>query len=439
MLNRLLTSRSALAITAALLTSLCAVGVVTPARADIVVDVNQGTVNPLPVAISPFTGPQGADIAKVVAADLERSGYFRALDPATFTEKDLDVNVQPRFPDWRALNAQGLVDGAATIQPDGRLKVDFRLWDVLNEKQLVAVQFTATPDNWRKVAHKIADQVYENLTGEKGYFDSRIVFVAESGPRGHRVKRLEKMDQDGANPVYLTTGRYQVLTPRFSPDGQEIAYMALSDSFTRIYVFNLETGREEAIGPFSGGVFAPRFSPDGDHLAFSIDKGGNTDIYTWAMRSRTLKRLTYEPGIDTSPSYSPNGASIAFNSDRSGTPEIYVMGADGSGAHRISRGSGRYNTPVWSPTGEWIAFTKQVGGRFSIGVMKPDGSDERILSTSYFEEGPTWAPNGRYIMFHREAPGVEPTLWTVDVTGRIEKQAPAPGAASDPTWSPLLP
>lgn len=436
MLNRLFKFSAALG-----LASLLGLGLASgPTRADVVVDVNQGQIQPLPIAIPAFTGPQGADIAKVVAADLERSGYFRPLDPATFTERDLDVAIQPDYAKWRAINAQALVYGTATVQADGRLQVGFRLKDVFNETEPVATQFVATPDNWRKVAHKIADQVYEKLTGEKGYFDSRIVFVAESGPRGHRIKRLEKMDSDGANPVYLTNGRFQVLTPRFSPSGQEIAYMALGDNFSRIYVFNLETGREEALGPFQGAMFAPRFSPDGLHIAFSIERGGNTDIYTEDMRTRTLKRLTVEPGIDTSPSYSPDGGSIVFNSDRSGTPQLYVMGADGSGAHRISRGGGRYNTPVWSPTGDWIAFTKQQGGRFSIGVMKPDGGDERILSTSYFEEGPTWAPNGRYIMFHREAPGVEPTLWTVDVTGRIERQAaPNVGAASDPTWSPLLP
>jgi TolB protein len=421
-----------------------AVGAPPAAHADIVVDVNQGQITPLPIAISPFAGPQGADIAKVIAADLERSGYFRPLDPATFTETNLDVGVNPHAQAWRAINAQALVYGGATVDANGLLNVSFRLWDVFNDKQLAGIAFKATPENWRRVAHKIADKVYEKLTGQGGYFDSRLVVVAESGPRGHRIKRLLKMDQDGFNPVYITTGggveHYQVLTPRFSPSGQEIAYMALGDSFTRIYVFNLETGREEALGPYQGQVFAPRFAPDGLHLAFSLEKGGNTDIYVADLRNpRALKRLTYEPSIDTSPSYSPDGGSIVFNSDRSGTPELYVMTPDGGGVHRISRGSGRYNTPVWSPTGEWIAFTKQEGGRFSIGVMRPDGSEEHILSTSYFEEGPTWAPNGRYIMFHREAPGVEPTLWTVDVTGRIEKQAPVQSAASDPTWSPLLP
>lgn len=442
MLSRLSSTRSRRLLPAVALAALTSLGVaLQPARADVVVDVNQGQINPLPIAITPFSGEEGGDIAKVVAADLERSGYFRPIDPATFTEKNLDVNVQPRFPDWRAINAQALVDGTATEDVNGRLNVEFRLWDVFNGKQLAGLKFTATKDNWRKVAHKVADQVYEKLTGAGGYFDSKVVFVAESGPRGHRVKRLEMMDQDGFNPTYLISGgsNYQVLTPRFSPSGDEIAYMALGADFTRIYIFNRVSGRQEALGPYKGMVFAPRFSPDGLRVAFSMARNGNTDVYEVDLRTRVTRRLTDDPGIDTSPSYSPDGRQIAFNSDRSGSPQLYVMNADGTGVHRISSAGGRYNTPVWSPTGDWIAFTKQQGGRFSIGIMKPDGSGEKILSSSYFEEGPTWAPNGRYIMFHREAPGVEPTLWTVDVTGRIEKQAPAPGAASDPTWSPLLP
>jgi TolB protein len=409
-----------------------------PAKAQIEVDVTKGTIQPLPIAVSPFGGEHGADIAKVVASDLERSGFFKPIDPNAYIERNVDVNVQPRFPDWRVINAQALVNGAGVMDADGRLRVNFRLWDIYGEQQLLGLQFTATPENWRRVAHKISDAVYEKLTGEKGYFDTRIVFVAESGSKTKRIKRLAIMDQDGANPQYLTDGSYQVMTPRFSSNSQEITYMALGDNFTRIYVFNIETGRQETLGQFNGLVFAPRFSPDGSKVAFSVTKGGNSDIWMMDLRSRNSTRLTADPGIDTSPSFSPDGRSIVFNSDRGGSPQLYVMNTDGSGVRRISRGSGRYNTPVWSPKGDLIAFTKQAGGRFSISVMSPDGSGERALTTSFFEEGPTWAPNGRYIMFHREAPGVQPRLWTVDVTGRVERQSPYPGSASDPAWSPLL-
>lgn len=408
------------------------------ARAEIEVDVNRGDIQPLPVAIPFFSGEHGADIGKVIANNLERSGLFKPIDPNAFIERDLAVNVQPRFADWKAINAQALVNGQVTVEPGGRLRVDFRLWDIYAEQQLLGLQFTSTPDNWRRVAHKISDAVYERLTGEKGYFDTRVVFVAESGGRLNRIKRLAIMDQDGANPSYLTDGSSIVMTPRFSSTSQEITYMALRPEGAAIYLFNLETGRRESLGEFRGMVYAPRFSPDGNKVAFSVERAGNSDIYVMDLRSRTTTRLTSDPAIDTSPSFSPDGSRIAFNSDRGGSPQIYVMNADGTGARRVSFGSGRYTTPVWSPRGDYIAFTKQRGSQFHIGVMRPDGTEERLLTTSYLDEGPTWAPNGRVLMFFRETPGGAPRLWSVDVTGRIERQAPYPGSGSDPAWSPLL-
>jgi TolB protein len=316
--------------------------------------------------------------------------------------------------------------------------VDFRIWDVFNEQQILGLQFVSTPENWRRVAHKVADAVYKRLTGEEGYFDTRVVFVAESGTKTARVKRLAIMDQDGANPQYLTNGEYLVMTPRFSTTDQEITYMALRADSARIYLFNLETARQETLGQFPGIVFAPRFSPDGGRVAFSVERGGNTDVYVMDLRSRQSRRITSDPAIDTSPSFSPDGTKIVFNSDRGGSSQIYVMDADGSGARRISFGSGRYTTPVWSPKGDFIAFTKQAGSQFHIGVMRPDGSDERILTTSYLDEGPTWAPNGRVLMFSRETPGGGSRLWSVDISGRNLRAAPYTSAASDPAWSPLL-
>ncbi|WP_293406399.1 Tol-Pal system beta propeller repeat protein TolB [Phenylobacterium sp.] len=424
----------ALALVAALLSS---AAITAPARAQIEVDINRGDVKPLPVAIPAFGGQQGAEIAQVITGNLERSGLFAPIPPAAHIEKTLDVNVQPRFPDWKVLNAQALVNGQVTVE-GGRLTVNFRLWDVYSEQQLLGLQFTSTPDNWRRVAHKISDAVYERLTGEKGYFDTRVVFVSESGDRLNRRKQLAIMDQDGANPSYLTDGSYIVMTPRFSSTSQEITYMALRPEGSSIYLFNLESGRRETLGNFPGMVFAPRFSPDGSRVAFSVERAGNTDIYVMDLRSRASNRLTSDPSIETSPSFSPDGARIAYNSDRGGSAQLYVMDANGGGARRISFGSGRYTTPVWSPTGEYIAFTKQEGGQFHIGIMKPDGSEERILTSSYLDEGPTWAPNGRVLMFSRETPGGAPRLWTVDVTGRIERAAPYPGSGSDPAWSPLL-
>jgi TolB protein len=409
------------------------------AQAQVVVDVNQGAVQPLPIAIPAFNGPsRGAEIAEVITNNLERSGLFKPVNPVSFIEHDLTVAVQPRFADWKQIGAQALVNGEVTVEEGGRLRVDFRLWDVDTESQLLGLQFSSTPENWRRVAHKISDAIYEKLTGEKGYFDTRVVFVAESGPRNARIKRLEIMDQDGANPSYLSEGTSLVMTPRFSSTSQEITYMELKPSGSNVYLLNIETGRQEAIGRFPGMVFAPRFAPDGGRVAFSVEKNGNSDLFVMDLRSRAISRLTTDPAIDTSPSFSPDGTQIIFNSDRGGSPQLYLMNADGTNVKRISYGGGRYTTPVWSPTGDFIAFTKQEGGDFHIGVMKTDGSDERLLTSSYLDEGPTWAPNGRVLMFFREPPGGDPKLWTVDITGRILRPAPFQGSGSDPAWSPLI-
>ena len=423
----------------ALLTAL-ALGFQAPAMAEIVINVDQGATQPLPIAIPAFGGaPVGARISQVISADLARSDLFRPLDPASFPGPTGDMNVQPAWDKWKAISAQALLTGAVVSDADGRLTVDFRLWDIYAGDQLLGLQFTSTPENWRRVAHKISDAVYHKLTAEAGYFDTRVIFVAEGGTRANPVRRLEIMDQDGANPSYLTDGSYLAYTPRFSADSQEITYMALRPGGSSIYLLNIETGRQEALGHFPGMVFAPRFSPDGRKVAFSVEKAGNTDIYLMDLGSHAISRLTTDPAIDTSPSFSPDGSQIVFNSDRGGSPQLYVMSAEGSNAHRISFGSGRYTTPLWSPDGKLIAFTKQEGGAFHIGVMKPDGSGERLLTTSYLDEGPTWAPNSRVIMFARQTPGAGSHLWTVDISGRDAKPAPFPLAASDPAWSPLLP
>ena len=408
------------------------------ARAEIVINVDQGATQPLPIAIPAFGGPSvGTQISQVIAADLDGSGLFRPLDPATFQEHITDVGLQPRFDAWKAISAQALLSGQVVSETDGRLRVNFRLWDVYAGEQLLGLQFTSTPENWRRVAHKISDAVYEKLTGAPGYFDTRVVFVAESGSRAKPVRRLAIMDQDGANPSYLTDGSYLVFTPRFSSDSREITYMALRPTGSSVYLLNIETARQETLGHFTGMVFAPRFSPDGRKVAFSVERQGNSDVYVMDLGSHAIARVTSDPAIDTSPSFSPDGGRLVFNSDRGGVPQLYVMNADGSGVHRISFGSGRYTTPVWSPDGKLIAFTKQEGG-FHIGVMRPDGSDERLLTTSFLDEGPTWAPNSRVIMFSRQSRGSGAHLWTVDITGRAARAAAYPLGASDPAWSSLL-
>ncbi|MBN8530164.1 MAG: Tol-Pal system protein TolB [Caulobacterales bacterium] len=403
------------------------------------VDIDQGVLRPLQIAVAPFSGQNGSEIASVVSGDLRRSGFFEPMNPAGFVETGLTVANAPDFPKWTAIGAQAVLYGSVTARPDGRNDVGFRLYDPYRQCQLVSYQFTATPEQWRRIAHKIADVVYQRMTGESGFFDTRVIYVAESGTQLNRLSRLAIVDQDGFNPVYLTQGDEVIMSPRFSASNpEEITYVALGRDYSRIYLYNLSTGRRESLGEFDGQVLAPRFSNDGSKIAFSIIRGGNTDVYVMNLRTRQLSRLTSDPGIDTSPSFSPDGSMIAFNSDRSGSPRIYVMRADGSGQRAVSRGGGIYTAPAWSPRGDLIAFTKQQGGRFHIGVMDSGGGGERILSSSYFEEGPSWAPNGRYIMFARQTRGGDTRLWTVDLSGRVTAQAGYDGRGSDPAWSPLL-
>jgi TolB protein len=412
-------------------------------------EVVPGGTQAIPIAIpdfvagSPADGEVGAGVAQVITNNLKRSGLFAPIDQAAFIEKVVNIDAAPQFQNWKTINAQALVTGRMTKQSDGRLKAEFRLWDVAAGQQLTGQQYFTSPEYWRRIAHIISDQIYERLTGEKGYFDSRVVFVDETGAKERRIKRLALMDQDGANVRYLTRGSDLVLTPRFSPSSQEITYMEFGQGDPRVYLFNIETGQREIVGNFPGMSFAPRFSPDGQRVIMSLQQGGNANLFVMDLRSKSTTRLTDTPAIDTSPSYAPDGSRICFESDRGGKPQIYVMPATGGAAQRISFSkddtNGSYSTPVWSPRGDYIAFTKQGGGQFSIGIMKPDGSGERILTSGYHNEGPTFAPNGRVLMFFRDPGGNSgPSLFTVDISGRNEQRVPTPGFASDPAWSPLL-
>jgi TolB protein len=419
---------------------------VRPAVAQKRVQIQEGDFQPVPIAIpnfaagTPSDGDVGAGVTQVITNNLKRSGLFAPIDQAAYLEKVINFDVVPQFNNWKTVNAQALVTGRMTRQPDGRLKAEFRLWDVATGQPLAGQQYFTQPENWRRISHIISDQIYERMTGEKPYFDSRVVFVDETGSKERRVKRLALMDQDGANVRYLTRGSDLVLTPRFSPSTQEITYMEFGQGDPRVYLLNIETGQREIVGNFPGMTFSPRFSPDGQRVIMSLQQGGNSNLFTMDLRSKSTTRLTDTPAIDTSPSYSPDGSHISFESDRGGKPQIYVMPAGGGQAQRISFGDGSYSTPVWSPRGDYIAFTKQGGGQFSIGIIKPDGSGERILTSGFHNEGPTFAPNGRVLMFFRDPPGGNggPSLFSVDISGRFEQRVPTPGFASDPAWSPLL-
>lgn len=406
--------------------------------------VTQGTIEPLRIALPAFTGATaehlqlGDSIANVIAGDLESTGLFEALDRASFIERVSTVDRSPRFADWRVIKAQALTVGRVSQRSDGKLKVEFRLWDVFTGRQTAGQTFATERYNWRRISHLVADAIYERLTGEKGYFDTRVVFIDETGPKSSRIKRLAVMDQDGQNMRLLTRGDSLVLTPRFSPSTQMVAYMSYAGGQPRVYLMNTDTGQRRVVGDFPGMTFAPRFSPDGRRIIMSLQEGGNSDLFEMDLQSRQTRRLTRTPAIETAPCYAPNGRQIVFESDRDGTQQLYVMNADGSGQHRISFGEGRYSTPVWSPRGDLIAFTKLYAGRFLIGVMRPDGKGERILTGGFHNEGPTWAPNGRVLMFFRDSPGANggPKIYSIDLTGYNERQLSTPGFASDPAWSP---
>jgi TolB protein len=413
------------------------------AGAVVSIDVTKGNFQPIPIALPDFVGgtPGDAEVARnvtqVIAANLKRSGLFAPIDQQAYLERITNIDVVPRFADWRAINAQALVTGRITRQGDGRIKSDFRLWDVASSQQLTGAQYFTSADIWRRVGHIISDAIYQRLTGEMGYFDSRIVFVDESGPKEQRIKKLAIMDQDGANVRYLTRGDDLVLTPRFSPSTQEITYMSFGQREPRVFLLNTETLQKEVVGNFPNMSFSPRFSPDGQRVIMSLQQGANSNLYVMDLRSKATTRLTDTAAIDTAPSYSPDGTRICFESDRGGSQQIYVMAANGGPAQRISFGQARYSTPVWSPRGDYIAFTRLSANLFGIGIMKPDGSGERVLTEGFHNEGPTFAPNGRVIMFFRD-PGSGPSLFTVDITGRNEQKVPTPSYASDPAWSPLL-
>ena len=422
------------------------------------VDITRGNLDPLPIAVSPLyieSGSKdikyndtiiknvGEEISKVIELNFRRSGLFNPLKKDSFVQNPDIAHVKPRFEDWRLIKAQALVTGKANVS-ENKLRVEFRLWDVVAAKEMIALAFSTTPDNWRRVAHIISDKVYERLTGEEGYFDTRIIYVSETGPKTQRYKKLAIMDQDGANVKYLTLGNELVLTPRFSPKNQLVTYLSYFRNLPRVYLLDIETGVQEAVGDFPGMTFAPRFSPDGKKIIMSFAKDGNSDIYTMNMETRVVERITDHSSIDTSPSYSPDGKYICFNSDRSGLQQIYVMRKDGSNVKRITFGKGLYGTPVWSPRGDLIAFTKVHKGKFYIGVMRADGSGERLLTENFYQEAPSWSPNGRVLIFYRETKsdsegkGFSAKLWSIDLTGYNERLIVTETDGSDPSWSSLL-
>ncbi|HYZ24991.1 MAG TPA: Tol-Pal system beta propeller repeat protein TolB [Rhodopila sp.] len=417
-----------------------------------VIDVNRARTAPIPIAVPDLGGADGASaqlgsqIASVISNDLAGSGLFRLIDRAAYIQASAGAAATPNFANWRPTGAQALVTGSVQTVGGGQVRVEFRLWDILPQTQIQGTAYTTTQANWRRIAHIMADVIYERLLGEKGYFDTRVVYISATGPRDRRTKRLAIMDQDSENNRLLTDGSWMVLTPRFHPAKDIIAFMSYANNRPRVYLFDLTSGRQSVLGDFPGMTFAPRFAPDGNSVVMAVSNGPGSDIVSVDLASHSARRLTNSGAIDVSPCYSPDGSQIAFASDRGGDQQIYIMGAGGGGARRISFGNGRYATPVWSPRGDLIAFTRYAGetADFAIGVMHPDGSGERILAQGWDVEGPTFAPNGRVLMFYRETrardsrgTGFSSRIASVDITGFNERPVPTPTDASDPAWSPL--
>ncbi len=429
--------------------ALLAILMAAPAAAQLRVDITTGIEQPMPIAVPVFPTPQnapteagttaelGQQVAGVIANDLGGTGLFRAVNQNAFPRLTMATVTAPAFEPVRTSGAQALAAGAVTAS-GGVLTISCYLYDLFSEEQLVRQEFTVTPAGWRRAAHKCADLIYSRLTGESGYFDSRIIYVAESGPATNRVKRLAIMDQDGANHRFLTSGQSMVLMPRFSPVDETVSYLSFAGNRPRQMLYNVATGQQRTIGDFDSMTFAGRFSADGRKLVFSVMRGGNSDIYSYDIATATPTRLTSGNYIDTSPSFSPDGRQIAFESDRGGSQQLYVMNADGSDARRISFGNGTAGSPVWSPRGDLIAFTRMTGPAFRVAVIRPDGSGERLLTDAWQDESPSWAPNGRVILFTRTERSGRAGLRSVDLTGRNDRRIATPMDASDPSWGPLL-
>lgn len=406
------------------------------------INVNGAQNQPIPIAVAPFDGASstGAQITNVIGSDLTHSGLFRALDPSSFVPNSVN-NGTPVWQNWTLLGAQGLVTGAVTDAGGGQLRVEFRLWNVQQQQQLQGTAYTTTADNWRRIAHIIANSVYQQMIGEKGYFNSRVAYISETGTTTSPIRRLAVMDYDGANNQFLTDGSSMAISPQYNPVRQQLAFVSFQGNNPRVYLFDLQTGSTRLVGAYGDMTIGPRFSPDGNSLLMSVSKNGGSAIVKVSLSGGGMTELTDYASINVTPCYSPDGSQIVFNSDRDGNQQLFVMGADGSGAKRISFGSGRYAEPCWSPRGDLITYTFWGSGGFSIGVMAPDGTGERILSQGFLVENSTFCPNGRVIMFDRQSPtsaGHDSRLVTIGIDGFNEQVVDTPTYGSDPSWGPLL-
>ncbi|MEM7701487.1 MAG: Tol-Pal system beta propeller repeat protein TolB [Pseudomonadota bacterium] len=385
------------------------------------------------------TAALGREVANVITANLRNNGLFKPTGPNSLPRPAFEQITSPSWSSWSGRGAEMLVHGYVRARSDNRLVVGCYLYDVALQDELIREGYVVRPADWRRAAHKCSDLIYARLTGEDPFFDSRIAYIAETGPKDNRVKRLAVMDSDGANHRFLTLGSATALTPRYSPDYSQILYLSYVDGNPRIYVYDIGSGKQTLVTANTNPTLAPRWSPDGKTILYSMSVAGNTDIYRVSVNGGASTRLTDTPGIDIGGSYSPDGRQIVFESDRSGTQQCYIMNADGTRQRRISFIGGRCATPEWSPRGDQIAFTR-IAGDFNVAVMTPGGRNVKVLTNGWQDEAPTWAPNGRIIQFFRTARNSGRSgLWQVDLTGRNERRLPTPVDASDPAWGPIRP
>jgi TolB protein len=425
---------------------LCTISSTALAQSTLRVDITQGVGSPLILTVPDAPSgviagvadgsDAGTALSSIVRNDLASVGLYRLIS----SKVDLSAGGAFSLLPFQKLGAQALVVGRASAGGNGLLSFECSLFDVFGTRRELYRRILVTPQQWRRAAHKCADLVFEHTTGDQGHFDTRIVMVAETGPKIVRTTALSAIDYDGANPQQLTQGSQLVAMPRYSPDGRSIAFMAYLGGMPRILVADLTSGQSIPLELPAGVPFAPRFSPDSRKLVLAIAREEDSDIYEIDLASRAIVQLTDDPGMDISPSYSPDGQRIVFESTRSGQQQLYVMNADGGKATRISFGAGRYGSPVWSPRGDFIAFTRVNGNSMQIGVMRSDGTRERILTNGSLDESPSWDLAGRTILFQHGLGGdLPPEIWTVDLTGKVKHRVMAEIGGSDPYWSGARP
>ena len=417
------------------------------AHAELKIDIVAGNFSPVPIAIQKFEAKDtklANTLRQVVENDLKSTGLFRIINPAAHPQM-LKMDKMPEFDDWAAINTQVLVQGKLTKTKDGKYRLQFYVWDIKGKEQIEAQILVAPKKSSRRLAHIMADAIYERLIGESGYFDTQIVMTTETGEMQNRNKRLAIIDSDGYGFRYISDGETMVMSPHFSPNMQTIVFLSYRNDDPMVWSLDMNTGTQKRLGRFGGMTFAPRFSPDGSRVALSLVKGGTTNLYEFNTKTNELRQLTFGDYIDTSPSYSPSGQKMAFNSNRSGSQQIHILDLNDLTEKRITFGSGRYATPAWSPDGNYIAFTKISDDTFFVGIMSPKGKNEKVLAGGWFMEAPSWAPNSRRIIYYEtekiDDEERESHIRSVDIMGQNTYDIKLPDGVNglEPTWSPKLP